>query len=89
MEIDEGKLIVVEESRKRKSGNDPDELDIVSVTEIDDEESSSSRPVLPVRGRDMFTNQVVQLSETGEKPVGQANYGPYEGLKYGYCWTKY
>ena len=69
LESDEVKLVVVGESRKRKFENDSDEMDTISVIEIDHAESSSSRPVLPARGRAMFTNQVVQLSETGELKV--------------------
>jgi hypothetical protein len=73
-------FVVVGESRKRKFENDSDDLDTISIIEIDDldtisiieiddEESSSIRSVLPARGRAMFTNQVVQLSETGELQV--------------------
>ena len=76
--IDKGKLIVVGESRKRKFESDSDELETVTVIEIEDEDSSSSRSVLPARGRAMFTDQVVQLSETGELKVDGVVKGQWD-----------
>jgi len=47
LENGEVRLDVVGESRKRKFENDSEDLDTISIIEIEDEESSSSRPVLP------------------------------------------
>jgi hypothetical protein len=63
LENDES-MFVVGESQKPKFENDFDEMDTISIIEIDDDEIVSARPVLPARARAMFTNQMVQGYES-------------------------